>query len=142
MKGCSCLKQHTIVDGMEQWTTMDAADKNVSSNQVAWDGHQQTISDKSMIHQIQVHKEKEKKISWSLVHAQMSFPMLLSTDFCYIGLMQRISCVHTQILEVGHGHNGAVTALIYYRGLLCSGYADGSIKVSSGASHFLITKLN
>ncbi|XP_027115995.1 putative E3 ubiquitin-protein ligase LIN-1 isoform X1 [Coffea arabica] len=41
----------------------------------------------------------------------------------------RISCVHTQTLEVGHGRNGAVTALIYYRGQLCSGYADGSIKV-------------
>lgn len=41
----------------------------------------------------------------------------------------RISCVHTQLLEVGHSRNGAVTALIFYRGLLCSGYADGSIKV-------------
>lgn len=41
----------------------------------------------------------------------------------------RISCVHTQILEAGQKYSGAVTALIYYRGQLCSGYADGSIKV-------------
>lgn len=42
---------------------------------------------------------------------------------------QRISCVHTQVLEVGHGCNGAVTALIYYKGLLYSGFADGLMKV-------------
>lgn len=41
----------------------------------------------------------------------------------------RISCVHTQILEVGPTHSGAVTALIYYKGHLCSGYEDGSLKV-------------
>ncbi|KAI8004081.1 putative E3 ubiquitin-protein ligase LIN-1 [Camellia lanceoleosa] len=41
----------------------------------------------------------------------------------------RISCVHTQILEATQNYSGAVTALIYYRGQLCSGYADGSIKV-------------
>ncbi|KAL9161312.1 hypothetical protein ABFS82_07G013400 [Erythranthe guttata] len=41
----------------------------------------------------------------------------------------RISCVHSQILEAGSKCNGAVTALIYYKGLLCSGYTDGSIKV-------------
>ncbi|GER52179.1 transducin/WD40 repeat-like superfamily protein [Striga asiatica] len=41
----------------------------------------------------------------------------------------RISCVHSQILEVGNKNSGAVTALIYYRGLLYSGYANGSIKV-------------
>ncbi|XAR57073.1 [Myosin heavy-chain] kinase [Bertholletia excelsa] len=41
----------------------------------------------------------------------------------------RISCVHTQILEASHKSSGAVTALIYYKGQLCSGYADGSIKV-------------
>ncbi|CAI9118834.1 OLC1v1020461C1 [Oldenlandia corymbosa var. corymbosa] len=32
-------------------------------------------------------------------------------------------------LEIVHSNNGAVTALIYYKGLLCSGYADGSIKM-------------
>ncbi|XP_073119281.1 putative E3 ubiquitin-protein ligase LIN-1 [Henckelia pumila] len=41
----------------------------------------------------------------------------------------RISCVHSQILEVGDRSSGAVTALIYYKGQLCGGYADGSIKV-------------
>ncbi|XWS39021.1 hypothetical protein CRYUN_Cryun18bG0014400 [Craigia yunnanensis] len=41
----------------------------------------------------------------------------------------RISCVHTQILEASHKYSGAVTALIYYRGMLYSGYSDGSIKV-------------
>lgn len=43
--------------------------------------------------------------------------------------MQRISCVHSQILEAGTKCSAAVTALIYYKGYLCSGYADGSIKV-------------
>ncbi|XP_058212483.1 putative E3 ubiquitin-protein ligase LIN isoform X2 [Rhododendron vialii] len=41
----------------------------------------------------------------------------------------RISCVHTQVLEATQNYSGAVTALIYYKGQLCSGYADGSIKV-------------
>uniref|UniRef100_A0A5B7B9C4 Putative E3 ubiquitin-protein ligase LIN-1 isoform X2 n=1 Tax=Davidia involucrata TaxID=16924 RepID=A0A5B7B9C4_DAVIN len=41
----------------------------------------------------------------------------------------RISCVHTQILEAGNNCSGAVSALIYYKGQLYSGYADGSIKV-------------
>ncbi|KAK9287667.1 hypothetical protein L1049_016105 [Liquidambar formosana] len=42
----------------------------------------------------------------------------------------RISCVHTQILEAGQNCSGAVSALIYYKGQLYSGYSDGSIKVS------------
>ncbi|XP_073028336.1 putative E3 ubiquitin-protein ligase LIN [Primulina eburnea] len=41
----------------------------------------------------------------------------------------RISCVHSQILEAGDRSSGAVTALIYHKGQLCGGYADGSIKV-------------
>ncbi|XP_057958837.1 putative E3 ubiquitin-protein ligase LIN-2 isoform X2 [Malania oleifera] len=41
----------------------------------------------------------------------------------------RISCVHTQILEAGHKCSGSVSALIYYKGELYSGYSDGSIKV-------------
>ncbi|KAJ7955118.1 RING-type E3 ubiquitin transferase [Quillaja saponaria] len=41
----------------------------------------------------------------------------------------RISCVHTQFLEVGDKSSGAVCSLIYYKGLLCSGYSNGSIKV-------------
>ncbi|XP_047337196.1 putative E3 ubiquitin-protein ligase LIN [Impatiens glandulifera] len=40
----------------------------------------------------------------------------------------RISCVHTQVVEAGQKNNGAVTALIYYKGQLYSGYNDGSIK--------------
>ncbi|KAJ9154514.1 hypothetical protein P3X46_027837 [Hevea brasiliensis] len=49
-------------------------------------------------------------------------------DF-YLPNKSRISCVHTQILEAKQSKSGAVTALIYYRGLLYSGYSDGSIKV-------------
>ncbi|KAF8093253.1 hypothetical protein N665_0385s0002 [Sinapis alba] len=42
---------------------------------------------------------------------------------------QRISCVHTQTIEMHQSGNGAVTALIYHKGLLFSGYSDGSVKV-------------
>ncbi|KAF2289162.1 hypothetical protein GH714_029191 [Hevea brasiliensis] len=49
-------------------------------------------------------------------------------DF-YLPNNSRISCVHTQILEAKHNSSGSVTALIYYMGLLFSGYSDGSIKV-------------
>ncbi|KAJ6824232.1 putative E3 ubiquitin-protein ligase LIN-1 isoform X1 [Iris pallida] len=41
----------------------------------------------------------------------------------------RVSCVHTQILEVGQTGNGASTALIFYKGQLYAGYSDGTIKV-------------
>ncbi|CAN1129772.1 Putative E3 ubiquitin-protein ligase LIN-1, partial [Linum perenne] len=41
---------------------------------------------------------------------------------------QRISCVHTQVLEAKHGSSGAVTAIIYYKGFLFSGYSDGTVK--------------
>ncbi|KAK1317170.1 putative E3 ubiquitin-protein ligase LIN-1 [Acorus calamus] len=44
-------------------------------------------------------------------------------------LLKRVSCVHTQILEASHTGNGSTTALIFYKGHLCSGYSDGSIKV-------------
>ncbi|KAL1320911.1 putative E3 ubiquitin-protein ligase LIN-1 isoform X2 [Arachis ipaensis] len=43
--------------------------------------------------------------------------------------ISRISCVHTQILETSRNFNIAVFSLIYYKGLLFSGYSDGSIKV-------------
>ncbi|XVE82157.1 hypothetical protein DITRI_Ditri15bG0124200 [Diplodiscus trichospermus] len=49
-------------------------------------------------------------------------------DF-YLPNKSRISCVHTQILEASHKYSGAVTALIYYKGMLYSGYTNGSIKV-------------
>ncbi|CAH8343692.1 unnamed protein product [Eruca vesicaria subsp. sativa] len=42
---------------------------------------------------------------------------------------QRISCVHTQTIEMHQSGSGAVTALIYFKGLLFSGYSDGSVKV-------------
>lgn len=44
--------------------------------------------------------------------------------------VQRVSCVHTQILEIGQGGNGAATAITFYKGQLYAGYADGTIKVS------------
>ncbi|XP_015573372.2 putative E3 ubiquitin-protein ligase LIN-1 [Ricinus communis] len=47
----------------------------------------------------------------------------------YLPNNSRISCVHTQVLETKHDRSGAVTALIYFRGQLYSGYSDGSIKV-------------
>ncbi|XP_039007179.1 putative E3 ubiquitin-protein ligase LIN isoform X2 [Hibiscus syriacus] len=49
-------------------------------------------------------------------------------DF-YLPNKSRISCVHTQIVEASHRYSGAVNALIYYKGMLFSGYSDGSIKV-------------
>ncbi|KAH0933934.1 hypothetical protein HID58_011051 [Brassica napus] len=42
---------------------------------------------------------------------------------------QRISCVHTQTIEMHQSGSGAVTALIYHKGFLFSGYSDGSVKV-------------
>ncbi|KAI4364445.1 hypothetical protein MLD38_020536 [Melastoma candidum] len=47
----------------------------------------------------------------------------------YLPNKSRISCVHTQTLEAGNSSCGAVNALIYYKGLLCSGHSDGSIKM-------------
>ncbi|TYK16185.1 putative E3 ubiquitin-protein ligase LIN-1 [Cucumis melo var. makuwa] len=45
----------------------------------------------------------------------------------------RISCVHTQVLELGFNSSGAVCALIFYKGLLFGGYSDGSIKGQSAS---------
>nr|KYP62445.1 Myosin heavy chain kinase B [Cajanus cajan] len=50
-------------------------------------------------------------------------------DFLLPNISQRISCVHTQILEAGCSFSLAVCSLIYFKGLLFSGYSDGSIKV-------------
>ncbi|XP_021904913.1 putative E3 ubiquitin-protein ligase LIN-1 isoform X3 [Carica papaya] len=47
----------------------------------------------------------------------------------YLPNKSRISCVHTQTAEMRQSSSGAVSALIYYKGLLYSGYSDGSIKV-------------
>ncbi|XP_011621981.1 putative E3 ubiquitin-protein ligase LIN-1 isoform X1 [Amborella trichopoda] len=40
-----------------------------------------------------------------------------------------LSCAHKQLLEAGSNGNGAAHALLYYKGQLCSGHSDGSIKV-------------
>nr|XP_011462732.1 PREDICTED: putative E3 ubiquitin-protein ligase LIN-1 isoform X3 [Fragaria vesca subsp. vesca] len=50
-------------------------------------------------------------------------------DYVLPNRTQRISCVHTQILEVGFNFSGAVCALMYYKGFLHGGYSDGSLKV-------------
>ncbi|KAG9444239.1 hypothetical protein H6P81_015579 [Aristolochia fimbriata] len=39
-----------------------------------------------------------------------------------------VSCVHTQILKAGNPSSRAINALLYYKGLLCTGHPDGSIK--------------
>lgn len=58
----------------------------------------------------------------------MAEELLKVTEF-FLPTQQRVSCVHTQILEIGQIGNGAVTALIFYKGQLHAGYSDGSIKV-------------
>ncbi|KAK1293369.1 putative E3 ubiquitin-protein ligase LIN-1 [Acorus calamus] len=61
-------------------------------------------------------------VSW------MAEELLKVTDYL-LPTKPRVSCVHTQILEASHTGNGSTTALIFYKGHLCSGYSDGSIKV-------------
>jgi len=53
----------------------------------------------------------------------------MTLNYAIIWNVQRVSCVHTQILEIGQTGNGGVTALIFYKGHLHAGYYDGSIKV-------------
>ncbi|WOL00436.1 E3 ubiquitin-protein ligase [Canna indica] len=50
------------------------------------------------------------------------------TDY-FIPIKPRVSCVHTQVLEVGQASNGAATAIIFFKGHLCVGHSDGSIRV-------------
>ncbi|XP_078439665.1 transducin/WD40 repeat-like superfamily protein isoform X2 [Wolffia australiana] len=57
----------------------------------------------------------------------MAEELLRVTDYL-LPTKANVSCVHSQILEAGGAGNGAATALIFYRGLLFAGYADGSIK--------------
>ncbi|KAJ0979798.1 hypothetical protein J5N97_015272 [Dioscorea zingiberensis] len=57
----------------------------------------------------------------------MAEELLKVTDF-FLPTKSRISCVHTQILEIGKVSNIASTALIFYKGHLCVGFSDGSIK--------------
>ncbi|KAG1371264.1 putative E3 ubiquitin-protein ligase LIN-1 [Cocos nucifera] len=58
----------------------------------------------------------------------MAEELLKVTDY-FLPTKPHVSCVHTQILEVDHLGSGAATALIFYKGQLCAGYSDGSIKV-------------
>ncbi|KAI3854675.1 hypothetical protein MKX03_005271 [Papaver bracteatum] len=61
-------------------------------------------------------------ISW------MAEELLNVTDY-FLQTKSRISCVHTQVLEMGQNCIEAVNALIYYKGQLYSGHSNGSIKV-------------
>ncbi|URE36106.1 WD domain, G-beta repeat [Musa troglodytarum] len=83
-----------------------------------------------LLHQIRQHKSIGIMHSLmacirqtELEHQLMAANLLLQLD------MLRVSCVHTQILEVGQVGSGAATALIFCKGLLCVGHSDGSIKV-------------
>ncbi|XP_020570804.1 putative E3 ubiquitin-protein ligase LIN-1 isoform X2 [Phalaenopsis equestris] len=58
----------------------------------------------------------------------MAEELLNVTDY-FLPTKPRVSCVHTQILEIVNIGNGSVTALIFYKGYLYSGFSDGSIKV-------------
>ncbi|KAF6143709.1 hypothetical protein GIB67_021719 [Kingdonia uniflora] len=58
----------------------------------------------------------------------MAEELLRVTDY-FLPTKARVSCVHTQTLEVGRNCCGAATALTIYKGQLYSGYSDGSIKV-------------
>ncbi|KAG2619773.1 hypothetical protein PVAP13_3NG136200 [Panicum virgatum] len=42
--------------------------------------------------------------------------------------VQRVSCVHTQILEIGQPGNGTATAIAFFRGQLFAGYSNGTIR--------------
>ncbi|XP_058076848.1 putative E3 ubiquitin-protein ligase LIN-1 isoform X1 [Magnolia sinica] len=59
----------------------------------------------------------------------MADELLKVADYFLPTESQHVSCVHTQILEVGHNGIGATNALIFYKGQLYSGHSDGSIKV-------------
>uniref|UniRef100_A0A1D1YLZ1 Putative E3 ubiquitin-protein ligase LIN-1 n=1 Tax=Anthurium amnicola TaxID=1678845 RepID=A0A1D1YLZ1_9ARAE len=59
----------------------------------------------------------------------MAEELLRVTDYFLPAKPQRVSCVHSQILEASSHVSGAATALIFYKGQLFSGYSDGSIKV-------------
>ncbi|KAJ4775867.1 Transducin/WD40 repeat-like superfamily protein [Rhynchospora pubera] len=57
----------------------------------------------------------------------MAEELLRVTDYLF-PTKPRVSCVHTQILEIGRGDNGAATAITFFKGQLYAGYADGTIK--------------
>ncbi|CAM0955871.1 unnamed protein product [Alopecurus aequalis] len=57
----------------------------------------------------------------------MAEELLQVTDY-YLPRKPSVSCVHTQILEIGQPGNGAATAITFFRGQLFVGYLDGTIR--------------
>ncbi|TVU19025.1 hypothetical protein EJB05_35150, partial [Eragrostis curvula] len=57
----------------------------------------------------------------------MAEELLQVTDY-FLPSNPRVSCVHTQILEIGQPGNGAVTAIAFFRGQLFAGYSNGIIR--------------
>ncbi|CAN6333354.1 unnamed protein product [Urochloa humidicola] len=57
----------------------------------------------------------------------MAEELLQVTDY-FLSSKPRVSCVHTQILEIGQPGNGAATAIAFFRGQLCAGYSNGTIR--------------
>ncbi|CAD6272474.1 unnamed protein product [Miscanthus lutarioriparius] len=57
----------------------------------------------------------------------MAEELLQVTDY-FLSSKSRVSCVHTQILEIGQPGNGAATAIAFFRGQLFAGYSNGTIR--------------
>ncbi|XP_062179988.1 putative E3 ubiquitin-protein ligase LIN-1 isoform X2 [Phragmites australis] len=57
----------------------------------------------------------------------MAEELLQVTDY-FLPNKLRVSCVHTQILEIGQPGNGAATAIAFFRGQLFAGYSNGTIR--------------
>ncbi|KAK8928625.1 Alpha,alpha-trehalose-phosphate synthase [UDP-forming] 6 [Platanthera zijinensis] len=68
-----------------------------------------------------------RKINASLLQIQIPYKLFYLSSA--MRNVQRVSCVHTQTLEIVNVGNGSATALIFYKGHLYTGYSDGSIKV-------------
>ncbi|WVZ98217.1 hypothetical protein U9M48_043685, partial [Paspalum notatum var. saurae] len=57
----------------------------------------------------------------------MAEELLQVTDY-FLSSKPRVSCVHTQILEIGQPGNCAATAIAFFRGQLFAGYSNGTIR--------------
>ncbi|RLM99524.1 hypothetical protein C2845_PM06G24080 [Panicum miliaceum] len=57
----------------------------------------------------------------------MAEELLQVTDY-FLSSKPRVSCVHTQILEIGQPGNGTATAISFFRGQLFAGYSNGTIR--------------
>lgn len=57
----------------------------------------------------------------------MAEELLQVTDY-FLSSKPRVSCVHTQILEIGQPGNSAATAIAFFRGQLFAGYSNGTIR--------------